>query len=216
MKTVAPTRRVAAFIALAAGTTLALVGCGSGQISQMTTQVAAVNGSAGELGPISLRNLHVLYPSADYSNAEGGKAALAFFVVNTSEDKADKLEKITSDAGSVTIKPEAAPELDPQAAIEAVPPTALASESASESTAPSTASEQATVRKTKLVVEINDLKRSVSPGLTVAVTFTFAEAGDITINVPVDAAAAERIETEKSGLTEEHGSAGGQEAEGGH
>ena len=74
-------RRVATTLALLAGGALALTACGSGQISQTATQVAAVNGNSADVGDIQLRNVHVVYPnSQEYSIEPGGTVELGFTV----------------------------------------------------------------------------------------------------------------------------------------
>lgn len=48
-------------------------------------------------------------------------------------------------------------------------------------------------------VELIDLKEGVRPGLTIPFTFSFKEAGDVTLSVPVDAGPVlERHESEMS------------------
>ena len=44
---------------------VALSGCGAGQVSQMATQDPAVNGTSVNVGPISLRNIHLRVPSEE-------------------------------------------------------------------------------------------------------------------------------------------------------
>jgi len=45
---------------------------------------------------------------------------------------------------------------------------------------------------TPILVEIDDLNRDITPGLTYPVTFNFKEAGTVLVNIPVDAGAAPR------------------------
>lgn len=158
------TRRVATAVALAAGGALALSGCGAGQISQTASQVAAVNGNSANVGTLALRNVHIVHPTSPQHSLEpGGDAVLAFTAINESEGDPETLTGITSEfAGSVSIEGEAdATTIAPQTSLEA---------SGNE----------------KLVV-LEDLQKGVRPGLTVPVTFSFENAGDITLSVPVDA-----------------------------
>ncbi len=202
-------RRVISVFALAAGAALALSSCSTGQISQTARQQAAVNGAAAQVGPISLRDVYVLFPnSEEYTNAKGGKAALAFVAVNTSEVVKDTLKKISTDISSATITPDA-PELKPQRSL-------TAGEPVGEEIQP--ASELAADEPKPVTVELTDLKKDIFPGLTVAVTFSFEKAGDVVVNVPVDARDTERFTSDKSGAeehggTEEHGE---QAPRGGH
>ncbi|ATQ30644.1 LpqE protein [Rhodococcus ruber Chol-4] len=200
----APTRRVATALALAAGAALTLSACGAGQISQTATQVAAVNGNSAELGDIALRNVHVIYPdSEEYSLEPGGKAALGFTVVNLSETTPDELTRITTDFASSTTGVSGL-RIEPQASIsagltgETLAEDATAEAATDESPRPAEAAESSDTPSVAQV-ELTGLKEGVRPGLTIPVTFTFAEAGDVTMQVPVDAGTdVERNVSEKS------------------
>ncbi|PTR29046.1 hypothetical protein C8K36_103418 [Rhodococcus sp. OK519] len=184
-----PTRRVLAAVALAAGATLVLSACGAGQISQTATQVAAINGNQATSGDIALRNVHVVYPnSEEYSIEPGGNAALAFTAANLSESKTDRLKDIKTDfAGSVKIdKKDGTLEIKPQAALGAGNPDV-------------TVPEQAPEHVSLIDVTLEDIREGVRPGLTFPVIFTFENAGDIVVQVPVDAGPlVERHESDKS------------------
>ncbi|WP_433609717.1 hypothetical protein [Prescottella agglutinans] len=187
--TASPTRRVATAVALAAGATLMLSACGAGQVSQTATQVAAVNGNQATSGDIALRNVHVVYPnSEEYSIEPGGSAQLAFTAVNLSEHATDKLTSIKTDfAGSVTIDAkDGTREIKPQTALGAGNPDVSVPEQAPETVS-------------LIDVTLEDLREGVRPGLTFPVIFTFQNAGDVVVQVPVDAGhATERHESEKS------------------
>lgn len=187
----ASTRRVATAVALAAAAAISLSACSAGQITQTATQVAAVNGNYANQGDISLRNVHIVYPnSAEYSLEPGGKVALAFTAINENESKADRLAKISTDkAKSVTIAGEVGGRIiEPQTAMGAGVPDVTVTDDGKE-------------LETDLVaVVLNDIAEGVYPGLTVPITFTFERAGDITVQVPVDAGPVrERHESAKSG-----------------
>lgn len=186
----APTRRVATAVALAAAAAISLSACSAGQITQTATQVAAVNGNYANQGEISLRNVHILYPdSEEYSIEPGGKAALQFTAVNNSEQKADRLTKITTDAaGSVTIAGEVGGRvIDPQTSLGAGVRAATVLDDPADPTQ-------------LILVELNDINEGVYPGLTVPITFSFERAGDIVVRVPIDAGSkTERHESDKSG-----------------
>ncbi len=53
------TNRLWAAIAGLAACGLILTGCGTGQIAQTANQSSAVNGTSGDIGEISLRNVHL-------------------------------------------------------------------------------------------------------------------------------------------------------------
>lgn len=196
-------RRVATAFALAAGATLALSACSAGQVTQTSSQVAAVNGNSANSGDIALRNVHVVYPNSEgYSLQPGGKAALAFTAVNLSEHQADTLTGIKTDyAGSVTGA--GGHKIGPQSSLGA----GLTNDQAG---TPATAETPQGANATELLrVELNDLKEGVRPGLTFPVTFTFQNAGNVTVDVPVDAGPnTERHVSEKSPVEGESASGG--------
>ncbi|MFD1815760.1 hypothetical protein [Rhodococcus gannanensis] len=187
----ASTRRVATAVALAAAAAISLSACSAGQITQTATQVAAVNGNYANQGDISLRNVHVVYPdSEEYSLEPGGTVALAFTAINESEYQTERLTKITTDkAASVTIAGEAGARIIP-------PQTALAA-----GTVDATVVDDGEEIESKIIlVTLDDIGADVYPGLTMPVTFSFERAGDITVDVPVDAGPAlDRHESDKSG-----------------
>ncbi|MFD4368918.1 hypothetical protein [Rhodococcus sp. NPDC058521] len=201
------TRRVATAVALVAGGALTLSACGAGQISQTATQVAAVNGNTAEVGPLALRNVHVVFPnSEEYSLEPGGDAVLAFSAINDSENTPEKLTGITTDfAGSVSIAGEAGTaDIAPQTSLGAGTSTEDASGQAE---ADAQNAGNADAPSDLVLVVLEDLKEGVRPGLTIPVTFSFANAGDVTVSVPIDAGHhLERNVSDKSPV----------EAEGGH
>lgn len=171
------TRRLATAVAIAAGGVLTLSACGAGQVSQTSDQVAAVNGNSAEVGNISLRNVHVVYPQTEeYSIEPGGKVELGFIVVNNSPASADTLTRIsTTAASSITVGEESG-------GTEIAPLTALGAGAPVDNQV-----EDPGIPLQFIVVELNGIGEEVRPGLTVPVTFTFEEAGDVELLVPVDA-----------------------------
>lgn len=187
----ASTRRVATAVALAAAAAISLSACSAGQVTQTATMVAAVNGNYANQGDISLRNVHIVYPdSEEYSLEPGGKVALAFTAVNESEYKPERLEKITTDkAESVTIAGEAGGRtIAPQTALAAGTVDATVTDDGEE------------IESDIVLVTLDGIAEGVYPGLTVPITFTFENAGDVTVQAPVDAGPVlERHESDKSG-----------------
>lgn len=171
-------RRAAATLALIAGGAFALAACGSGQISQTATQVAAVNGNSADLGDIQLRNVHVLYPdSEEYSIAPGGTVELGFTAINSSPAVVDELTGISSPAAQITIVDRAE-----VGSTEIAPLTALGAGSRAD-----TELDDPLLPLQLIKVEMADISEDVRPGLTLPVTFQFAEAGEVVLEVPVDA-----------------------------
>ncbi|MGB3673464.1 MAG: hypothetical protein WA988_03380, partial [Candidatus Nanopelagicales bacterium] len=88
----------------------------------MAVQVAAINGTEADIGAMSLRNIQIVYPDGkEFTNLKGGKAAVAFVAINTSERYTDKLEEITTDAGPAEIIADTT-EIKPQALLVANAP----------------------------------------------------------------------------------------------
>jgi len=164
-----------------------LSACSAGQITQTSSQVAAVNGNSANVESIALRNVHVVYPnSAEYSLEPGGNAVLAFTAINNNEDTPDKLTKISTDyAQSVTLGDKTGGlEIAPQTALVADLPGEDAAESAE---AAGQSAGDADAPTDVVLVTLNNLKEGVRPGLTFPVTFEFEKAGNVTVSVPVDA-----------------------------
>lgn len=171
-------RKVATALALIAGGALALTACGAGQISQTATQVAAVNGNSADVGAIQLRNVHVVYPdSQEYSIEPGGTVELGFTAINSDPAAADELTGISSPEAQITIVDDAEPGSN-----EIAPLTALGAGS------PADVQLDDPLLPIQLIkVEMADISENVRPGLTLPVTFEFANAGEVVVNVPVDA-----------------------------
>ncbi|MBL1077400.1 hypothetical protein JK358_23640 [Nocardia sp. 2] len=197
-------RHAVTVAALAAGAVLTLSGCGAGQISQTADQVAAVNGNNANVGQVDLRDVRFLLPQTEeYRNAKGGKAVLAFSAVNFSEGTTDKLVRIESELGTVTLNGETS--IKPQTTLVSDLSTGAAEQAEEHGTdthgadshgatttspaAPATpaADQGADPDKKPLLVEVTGLTKDVTPGLTYPVTFIFEKAGTVVVNVPVDA-----------------------------
>ncbi|WP_431967247.1 hypothetical protein [Nocardia sp. bgisy134] len=214
--------------ALAAGAALALSGCGAGQVSQTANQAPAVNGNNAEVEDISLRNVHIVYPSEGYTNVKGGKALIALSIVNNSETVTDELTSVTTDLGPVKITPpsgQSAVKLEPQQTVVAAS-AQHSDKSATDSHGTDTHGTdthgsdshgaQPTGQKTAdpeakpATIEITGLTKDITPGLTYTVSFNFKENGTVQVQVPVDAGTeAERHESDKSGPAEGGAHGGG-------
>lgn len=165
---------------LAAGgfaATVALTGCGAGQVSQTATQEPAINGTSGYAGEITLRNIHLRADQTSDYIQPGREVELIFTAANNSPDTNDKLLSITSDVGKVTVTGDAAL---PATGVLVVgtpdgQPTPLESIEVADSA-------EATVA----------LSKPITNGLTYDFTFTFANAGETTVTVPVSAGEAPR------------------------
>lgn len=159
--------------------TVALSGCGVGQVSQMATQEPAVNGTSGNLGPISLRNVHLrAEQSTDYVQP-GRDVELLFVAVNSSPDVNDKLVSITSDVGKVTLTGDTS-----------IPANGVLTVGEPDGQiAPLEAAERADAAQAAV-----SLSKPITNGLTYNFTFDFEKAGETTMIVPISAGEAPRRE----------------------
>ncbi|GAA1460447.1 hypothetical protein GCM10009619_26030 [Williamsia maris] len=201
--------RVAAIAAMGGALALGTTACGAGQIAQTTNQAAAVNGSFATLGDIALRDVHVVFPSSG-SNAEfvnGGPLQLAFLISNNSPYKNDRLQSITFKSGTGVASIDGSQDIpatkslragqpsqllveSPTASASASSSSSVPASSAPSSSAPSSTSSSnnsADPSETRISVTLTGAGKQITPGLTVPLVFTFAEAGQVTLNVPVDA-----------------------------
>lgn len=143
-----------------------LTGCGSGQISQVASQEAAVNGMSANAKNIALRNVHLL--ATPDSLAPGKALPLVFVAANNSADVNDKLVSVTSDVGTVALSGDSA--IPAGRALVMAP---MGQPEAMSSTAPGTASVT--------------LTKPITNGLSYPFTFTFEKAGAVTVAVPLSA-----------------------------
>ncbi len=183
----------AAMATAALGLSVALSGCGAGQVSQTATQEAAVNGTSGKAGPIALRNVHLrALQTGDYVQP-GRDVELIFTAANTSADVNDKLLRITSDVGTVTLTGDGA--LPANGVLVVGTPDGQ--------TTPLQNVEPADAAEAKVA-----LNKPVTNGLTYNFTFTFEKAGEATIPVPISAGESPRREVTDDGAPVE-GQSGG-------
>jgi copper(I)-binding protein len=158
---------------------VALSGCGAGQLSQTATQQPAVDGTSANVGPISLRNVHVrAAQTADYV-APGSDAELLFVAVNGSPDVNDKLVSITSDVGTVNISGDSS--LPANGVLVVGEPDGQI--------APLESAEKADAVTAKIA-----LSKPITNGLTYKFTFDFEKAGQTTVAVPISAGGQPRRE----------------------
>jgi copper(I)-binding protein len=170
--------------------TVALSGCGAGQVSQTATQEPAVNGTLATVGPISLRNIHLRAPqSGDYVQP-GRDVELLFVAVNGSPDVNDKLVSITSDIGTVSLSG------DTSIPVNGV----LVVGEPDGQIAPLESAEKADAAKAKVA-----LSKPITNGLTYNFTFDFEKAADTTVSVPISAGEQPRREAAvEAGDTGDH------------
>lgn len=174
-------RRTAARVGLAAAglvVATAIAGCGAGQVSQVATQEPAVNGTAGSIGPIALRNVHIQASSTGDALEPGSDVDLILAAANNSPDVNDRLVGITSNVGTVTLTGNTA-----------VPANGLLMVGV-----PDGATELSEVEAADGADASVALTKPIRNGLTYEFTFKFEKAGEKTLAVPISAGDAPRQE----------------------
>ncbi len=172
-------RRTAARVGLtAAGLVVAaaLAGCSAGQVSQVATQEPAVNGTAGNIGPIALRNVHIQAVATGDALEPGSDVDLVFAAANNSQEVNDRLLGISSDVGTVALTGDTA-----------VPANGLLLVGD-----PDGAAELSDVEAADGADAVVALTKPIRNGLTYDFTFKFEKAGDKTLAVPISAGNAPR------------------------
>ncbi|WP_158882319.1 hypothetical protein [Amycolatopsis anabasis] len=213
-------RRVLGSTVLGLGAALAIAGCGAGQITQTDTQQPAVNGAYGQVGKLSIRNASLANRNeCEQAYTPGSNAPLILTVANEG-GKDDELVSVTSEyasgatvegdklvvAGSaLVIGPSAPGESEGVAEQAAAAPssTAPASSSAKPGAQGTVSTQQQAPEKKRVghaTVVLQGLKATVWPAQTIKVTFTFRDAGPVTVDLPI-AAPTKKLECRPS---EEH------------
>jgi copper(I)-binding protein len=150
-------------------TALTLVGCGAGQITQTDRQIAAVDGSYGDVGnAIALRNVFIPYPpNQDGTYPPGSTVPVVLTIVNQGSSP-DELVGVTSPAaGQVIVL--GSPQIPPGT-------TVISTTGSAGPTSP------------LVVGELRVLLTTTKPlhaGLNTPLTFQFRNAGKITLPVPM-------------------------------
>ena len=169
-------RLPAAVCGLAASCLLAvpvLTGCGAGQIAQTSIQEPAVNGAAGQIGQLALRNVYLRAEQTSDFLRPGQPVELVFEATNQSPDVPDKLSRVTSDVGTVTLTGDAV--LPAGGAL--IVGNRAGLDIKAVDVAESANAAKATVALTK----------PISNGLLYPFTFDFERAGSVRLDVPVAA-----------------------------
>jgi hypothetical protein len=198
-------------LAALAGTTL-LVGCGAGQQTQTASKEPSVPGVSANLRDIALRNVQIGYPDRESrSYPQDGTAPLEVRIFNSGTD-ADALIGVRSDAAAAVLLVGSTSEgsnVCPEASVSlpATEPTGRPSRPArpATGTTPSDTAGLTPVRPAGTAefsieltpgscalllpdkpyrLELTGLREELAPGGVVPVTFSFREAGEVTLRVP--------------------------------
>ncbi len=150
-------RKICTIAALSLGFSV-LAGCAAGQIAQSVDQISGVDGAQGTVGQIGIHNALFATPDGP-KYPKGSEAPLTLWLTNN-DYSSDTLTAITTDAGKVTISGDAT--IEPKSYLPVGGPDA------------------------KVTATVNDLTHDLSFGISVPMTFSFAHAGDISLNVPIE------------------------------
>ncbi|MCG8917827.1 hypothetical protein L6E12_18770 [Actinokineospora sp. PR83] len=206
-------RRLAPALAgLGLAAVLGVTGCSAGQITQTDSQLPAVNGAERTQGAIALRNAVLAYPEGG-SYPEGSEAPLVLTIVNTGSAD-DVLTEVTSPvAASATVT--GSKDLPGGFAIEVgtpgedvevgksssvaptpsgAPSSAPGSTTAPGSVAPTTSAKAPNEKLGTLEIVLEGVNTRLFPGKNVPVTFVFANAGPVTVELPIAASSEPREE----------------------
>ena len=197
--------RVAALVGAMIGA-VALAGCGAGQITQTSDQVAAVAGANATVGPIAIRNARIEFDTAAHGAAvylAGSSAPLEMSIVDTSNE-ADTLVSASSPvasavqiSGTTTIPggrtlvvagaptATAAPAATDTAAPAPAPTTAAPTTIPAPITAATPTVEPPFVEQGTASIVLTGLRQNLEVGPIYPVTLTFQRAGSVQIAVPV-------------------------------
>jgi hypothetical protein len=161
-----------AIIGLFALLASALSGCGTGQVTQTSTQEPAVDGNRVTFNNVALRDIRIQAVQTGDFVQPGRTVDLVLVAVNQSPDITDRLVSISSDIGPVTVSGDARLPAGGMLFIGApegqrVAPGPLESNNAA----------RATVSLTK----------PITNGLTYNFTFNFEKAGQASVMVPISA-----------------------------
>jgi copper(I)-binding protein len=190
-----PGRRLRSqLVAVLVGSCLLIAGCAAGQRAQTAVEVPVVDGVEANVGALNLRAISVVTPDGG-SYAKGANASLQLYIVNNGA--VDHLVSVSSPAAKSATVSE-----NKLAAIEAAELASIPSPSASPSdTASAAASAPAAAgfsialatgettaigaTATQPQITLLGLTAPLYPAMSVPVTFTFANAGPVTIAVSV-------------------------------
>ena len=186
-----PGRRLRSqLVAVLAGSALLLAGCGTGQRAQTAVEAPVVDGVQADVGALNLRAVSVVTPPGG-SYAKGGNAALQLYIVNNGA--ADHLVSVSSpDAKSATVSENQLSAIQ-AAELASIPSTSASPSASASASAPAgfsiaLATGETTaigVTATQPQITLLGLTAPLYPAMSIPITFTFANAGPVTVAVSV-------------------------------
>ncbi|WP_027933671.1 copper chaperone PCu(A)C [Amycolatopsis thermoflava] len=192
-------RRVVGASVVAVGAALALAGCGAGQITQTNTMLPAVNGAMAQAGKLVLRDAGLVNRNdCQQAYATGSSAPLTLVIANDGTADDELVSVSSANAASATVEGQKAIVagskllIGPATEGESVqqPESSSAAPSSTQTSPTSSASAGPTGQPTRIghaEVVLQGIKQVVWPGQTIPVTFTFRDAGPVTVNLPIQA-----------------------------
>lgn len=154
--------------ALGVGAVLALSGCSAGQVTQTSSQVAAVDGASAGTEDISIRNASLTFPEQQPYYPVGSSAPMELVLANDG-NTADRLLRVSSPYAE---------------SVEVSGFTSLPANSALHASG-SPQKDQADKDRREVQITLRNIKREFGPGVTIPVTFVFEKAGATTAQVPI-------------------------------
>ncbi|GAB2762216.1 hypothetical protein GCM10027174_43560 [Salinifilum aidingensis] len=164
-------------VALGLGAAVAFGGCSAGQNAATETQVAAINGGSKDKGDIAMRNVQFTFPRTGEVYPEGSSAPVQGMIINSGETADHLVGASSSYAASVEVS--GATELPGDAALHAYGAPAPSAENSGY------VEPQPRPDQREVTITVNGLTEEIGPGVTIPVTFRFAEAGEVTVQVPI-------------------------------
>lgn len=184
-------RRVGIGLAIIAA--LLTAGCAAGQQAQTAAAKTTLDGTNADLGPIKLRGLVIEAPSGAETSYAPGTAALVKLVIVNTGDLEDRLTSITSPAfkdwGAYASPTEAGAVASAATALPTGSTSPLPTAQKSIAVAPGSRVSWGTPEATGALLLLQATKQ-LHPASTVPVTFTFANAGSVTVATPVSLSSA--------------------------
>ncbi len=187
-------RRTAGFGAIAVAAVLLTSSCAAGRVAQTIRQRPSINGVNAQVGSVNVRNVSVEAPTEATSYPKGSALRLTGVFVNNGQST-DALTGISS--ASITGWCAYSSVTDGDQVV------AAASASAAGATAPASGTTSAAPRASQAVpipahsrisygvpdatgsLLVLATKAKIYPGSTISMTLTFARAGTVTVQVPV-------------------------------
>ena len=161
-----------------------LSACSAGQVTQTATQERDKTGAQAQVGDISLRQVQLLNPRSG-SYEQGDDADLQVAIVNGGSE-ADTLVSVEGEGfGSA--------EIEGPSASSSSSPTTGSSSSSSTDEIEIPAGDAVYVGEDDYTITLTDLDEDITTGQYLEVTFTFENAGEVTL--PVTVATPEESET---------------------